>query len=147
MEDKKMLFLSGCMSYYYNLDKPELAEQWRRDVENQIEDYDFLKNNFKVFNPCRNFHKNSTYKCKGVVYQNLFYLKKSDIILLNLNDIEKSPGTLFEIYYAFLNQKPVIAFNENDLYTNQQPHIYESITQKCRDLNESMEYLCDVYGQ
>ncbi len=147
MADKKSIFLSGCMSYYYNQNKPELAEQWRRNIENQIENCDFLRNNFKVFNPCKNFYRNSTYSSKGIVHQNLFYLKKSDIILLNLNDIEKSPGTLFEIYYGFFNSKPVVAFGENNLYTNQQPHIYEAITHKCRDLNEAMEYLCDVYGQ
>lgn len=147
MEDKKMLFLSGCMSYYYNLDRPELAEQWRRDVENQIEGYDFLKNNFKVFNPCKNFYKNSTYSSKGIVHQNLFYLRKSGIILLNLADLDKSPGTIFEIVDFYLDSKPVIAFGENNLYTNMQPHIHEAITHKCRDLNEAMEYLCDVYGQ
>lgn len=147
MEDKKMLFLSGCMSYYYNLDKPELAEQWRRDVENQIGDYDFLKNNFKVFNPCKNFYRNSTYSSKGVVHQNLFYLRQSSIILLNLADLDKSPGTIFEIVNFYLDSKPIIAFGENMLYTNQQPHIYEAITHKCRELNESMEYLCNVYGQ
>ncbi len=147
MKDKKTLFLSGCMSYYYNQGKPELAEQWRREVENYIQLYDFLKNNFKVFNPCKNFYKNSIYSSKGIVHQNLFYLKKSDIILLNLNDIEQSPGTLFEIYYAFLNNKPTIAFGENKLYTNRQPHICESITYKCRDLNEIFQYINNVYGQ
>lgn len=122
MNDKilKTIFLSGCMSYYYNNGKPKLAEDWRNEAIEKLGD------KFNIFNPCKNYNKNIQYDSKGVVYQNMAYLNKSDIILLNADDIEKSPGTLFEVFTSFLNHKPVLAFGDSPIL--EQPHIKESIT-------------------
>lgn len=141
MSDKilKTIFLSGCMSYYYNSNKPKLAEDWRNEAIEK------LGGKFNIFNPCVNYNKNICYEPKGVVYQNIAYLNKSDIILLNLSHIEDSPGTLFETFTSFLNHKPIIAFNETSLIN--QPHVHEAITMHFIDLSGAFDYIKDMYCQ
>ena len=135
----KTIFLSGCMSYHYNNNKPELAENWRNKAT------DRLKDKFDIFNPCTNYYKNINYNPKGVVYQNIAYLNKSDIILLNIDDIQQSPGTLFELYYSFLHNKPVISFGKSLLLN--QPHIHEAITMNFLDLDGVCDYIDNMYCQ
>jgi nucleoside 2-deoxyribosyltransferase len=136
----KNIFLSGCMSYYYNHDKPNLAEDWRNEAIEKLGD------KFNIFNPCKNYNKNKYYDSKGVVYQNLAYLNKSDIVILNADNIEKSPGTLFEIFTSFLNHKSVISFGGNNSIL-EQPHVKESITVHFDTLDEVCDYIRNMYCQ
>lgn len=133
------IFLSGCMSYFYDNNKHELAEDWRNQATER------LKKKFNIFNPCTNYYKNINYEPKGIVYQNIAYLNKSDFILLNLDKLESSPGTLFEIFANFLNHKPVIAFGETLLLD--QPHVYEAITMHFIDLDSACDYIENMYCQ
>lgn len=132
------IYLAGSMTSYYIENKPELAEEWRLKVSDS-----FYNKDIKVFNPCINYPINKTYEPKGVVYQNIHYLEKSDIMILNLDRLEESPGTLFELYYFFLHKKPVIAFGNNEIYN--QPHIHESITIKFDTLDEAIQYIKNMY--
>lgn len=131
------IYLAGSMTSYYSENKPELAENWRRHATASLFD------NIKVFNPCINYSINKTYDAKGVVYQNLHYLNNSDIMILNLDRLEKSQGTLFEIFNFFMNRKPVIAFGSNPIYN--QPHVHESITIKFDTLDEVIKYIKNMY--
>ena len=133
------IFLSGCMSYWYDNNKPELAENWRNQAIKRLGD------KFNIFNPCKNYYKNINYEPKGVVYQNIAYLNKSDIILLNLDHIEDSPGTLFELYHSYLHNKPIISFGETPLLN--QPHIHEAITMYFIDLESACDYIENMYCQ
>lgn len=143
MNDKilKTIFLSGCMSYFYGNNKPELAENWRNKATERLGD------KFNIFNPCTNYYKNVNYEPKGVVYQNIAYLNKSDIILLNLESLEKSFGTAFELYYSFLSPKrtPILSFGETPLLN--QPHVHEAITMHFIDLDSACEYIENMYCQ
>lgn len=137
------IYLAGAMSYYDNIHKFELATDWRNEAVNKLKvcGYD----DKDIFNPCIRYIYNKEYEPNGVVYQNLVYLKKANVIILNLNDIDKSYGTLFEIYYAFLNHIPVIAFGENVLYNNQ-PHVRASITMKFKTINDVVAYITSMYS-
>lgn len=135
----KTIFLSGCMSYYYNNAFPEKAQDWRNIATARLGD------KFNIFNPCMNYYENIDYKPKGVVYQNIAYLNKSDIILLNLNHIEDSAGTLFETFASFLKHKTIVAFNDTPLLD--QPHVHEAITMHFRDLNDACGYIENMYCQ
>ena len=132
------IYTAGAMTTHYINNEPEKAEKWRLKVSDA-----FYNKDIKVFNPCINYSINKTYESKGVVYQNIHYLERSDIIILNLDELEESPGTLFELYYFFLHQKPVIAFGCNEIYN--QPHIHESITIRFDTLNESIQYIKNMY--
>ena len=131
------IYLAGVMSYYDKINKFELATLWRQHVSCQMQEYN-------IFDPCRNYDTNKTYNSKGVVYQNINFLNKADIIIVDTYDIDKSPGTLFEIYYAFLHHKPVIAFGDNVLCD--QPHINASITIKFDAIDDVVKYIKNMYA-
>lgn len=133
------IFLSGCMSYYYDNNKPELAEDWRNKTIERLRD------KFNIFNPCVNYNENINYESRGIVYQNIAYLNKADIVILNVDHIGDSPGTLFELYASFFKHKPVISFGETPLL--EQPHVNEAITMHFIDLDSTCDYIENMYCQ
>lgn len=137
------IYLAGAMRYYDNIHKFELATDWRDEAVNKLKVCGYKDKD--IFNPCKNYNINKTFDSSGVVYQNLVYLHKTDVLILNLQDIDKSPGTLFEIYYAFLNHIPVVGFGENELY-NVQPHIRASITVKFDNVDQVVGYIKNMYS-
>jgi len=137
-----LVYLCGAMSHWDRQDCFEKATDWREEA---IKGF-YSDSIIKWFNPCVNYFINKEYNSKGVVTQNLTYLKKSDIILLNLEELDKSPGSLFEIYYAYMNHIPVIAFGKNYLYGNQ-PHVTESISMHFDDMGVALDYIDNMFEQ
>ena len=138
------VYLEGAISQYNRLGKLDAAKAWRIKASN------FFIENFQevgVFDPSQNFEKNFTYPSRGVVLQNLKYLKESNLALLNLEYLHKSPGTMFEMTYNYLNQTPCIAFGELDNSLEFSPHIAECITMCFTDLDKALEYVYDMYKQ
>jgi len=138
-----LIYLCGAMTIHDLKGCFKEATEWRGYATNHF-DCSGLKIN--TFDPCINYSINKQFDSKGVVNQNLTYLKKSDIILVNLESIGKSPGTLFEIFYAYMNNIPVIAFGSNYLY-GKQPHITESVTMKFEELYDAIDYIDSMYSQ
>jgi len=136
-----LIYLAGCMSEHDRLGYFKDATEWRETATTEFEG-----THLKVFNPCINYDINKKFNTKGVVTQNLAYLKQSDIVLLNLDKLECSQGSLFEIFYSFLHDIPVIAFNNNYLY-GVQPHITESISIRFDELDEALDYIWSMYLQ
>ena len=75
------------------------------------------------------------------------------MLLVNLKDIEKSPGTIDEVFYAWLNNIPVIGFLD---FVNGaegielHPWIKEQIDRIETGENamkKAMEYIKDYYGE
>jgi nucleoside 2-deoxyribosyltransferase len=135
-----LVYLAGTISYFNKINKLEFASLWRKLAKENLSDLDI-----KVFDPMKNFAQNNEYDLKGVPYQNLYYLEKSDIILLNLEALKESPGTMFVIFIAWYNHKPVIAFGESELIS--QPHIKEAITSKFKNLPDACDYIKSMYCQ
>ena len=138
------VYLEGAISQYNRLGKLDVAKAWRIKASN------FFIENFReveVFDPSQNFEKNFIYPSRGVVLQNLKYLKESNLSLLNLEYLHKSPGTIFEMTYDYLNEKPIIAFGELDNSLEFSPHILECITMTFPDLDKALEYCYDMYNQ
>ncbi|MFC0903697.1 hypothetical protein ACFHWD_03210 [Clostridium sp. MT-14] len=135
------IYLAGAMSYYDCIHQFELATRWRDEAVNKLKVCGY--NDRDIFNPCKNYNINKTFDSRGVVYQNIFYLSKASLIILNMKDLDKSPGTLFEICYAILYHIPVIAFGESKLY--EQPHVHESITIKFATMDEVLKYIKNMY--
>ena len=138
------VYEAGSITQYQRENNLKKAIDWRIKASN------FLItniNNCDIFDPTVNFEKNCTYDPRGVVLQNVKYLKESNLLLLNLEYLEKSPGTIFELTYAYLNQIPVVAFGELDKSIEGNPHILESISMRFDTLKESLDYIYDMYGQ
>jgi nucleoside 2-deoxyribosyltransferase len=137
----KLIYLAGAISYPESIGKMKDCTEWRNDATEY-----FKSINMNVFNPVINYEINKTFSSSGVPSQNFHYLKQSDIILVNLEYIEHSPGTLFEIFLGkWMMQKPIISFGFS--VSLLQPHIKSSIDMTFNTLEESLEYICSMYAQ
>lgn len=137
-----LVYLAGCITLYDALGTLEEAETWRKIAQEKLEDL-----GYKVFNPTINYKRNKDIAYKDsriVVEQNLTYLKKTDIVLVNLEHLNDSLGTLFELYYAYLNNIPVVAFGYNKFI--HQPHIKASITFRVDTLEEALDVVSSMFG-
>ena len=147
MAIKKTVYLAGAMSTHYTNNEYHKATQWRIDIVDQLLDdiVDECESKWAWFDPTLNSEINfKTVNNATVLKQNIFYLDKSDIMIVNLNQLEHSPGTLFEIFYFGLQNKPIIAFGDSKWVES--PHISEYIT--CIiDKDEVMDYLNAMYYQ
>lgn len=138
MKFKKTVYLAGCISYFYNTNQPQRATVWRDKAVNFLNDI-----NIKCFNPCEESERCWTYPQGGVLKQNYFYLKNSDIILLNLDMIEDSIGTIWEVSTAWNEHKVVIAFGKT--HWLDRPHMQTLIDVHFNALDEALEYIADMY--
>ena len=104
------------------------------------------KNKFTWFDPTVNFKINITPpQSKAVLQQNKFYLNKSDILLVNLDRLSDSSGTIYEIIYAGIKDKPIIAFGNDKLF--HVPHISENITVRFDNLDNALQCIFDYFIQ
>lgn len=136
----RICYLAGCITYYYNNNIMNKATEWRKIARHRLS-----ANGIKGFDPSVYFKENLEYDTKSVPYQNLSYLQRSEFILINLNELNNSPGTIFELAWAFILKKPVIAFGKCDW--SAQPHIRESITITFPNLEDAIDYIATMYFQ
>jgi nucleoside 2-deoxyribosyltransferase len=134
---KLNIYCAGCMSHYHKRNEFDRAIKWRTRVKKMF------GTNVCLFDPTRNFDQNVLYDPNGVPYQNLYFLNRCHIMLLNLDNIENSPGTCFEVFNYFFNNKPVIAFGESEWYDN--PHIQASISARFATVDDAITYIKSMY--
>lgn len=144
----KTIYLAGCISAFANNNEYSKATGWRASLIDQLLD-DIAKNcesKWNWFDPTVNFQQNyGVVNDKTVLQQNIFYLDQSDIMVVNLEKLSESPGTLFEIFYFGEKLKrPIIAFNEDKFMTS--PHILPYITVHLSE-DKIMPYLDALYCQ
>lgn len=135
-----LIYLAGAITYFEKANQLDYAILWRKIAKDNLKDI-----NIDTFDPTLNYTQNKEYNLKGIPYQNSYYLQKSDIILVNLDMLKESPGTLWEIFIGWYLQKPIITFGESDLVN--QPHVAEAITIKFNKLTEATEYIKSMYCQ
>lgn len=104
----KTIYLSGAMEFYYENGERTKAEKWREEAEG------FFNGDFVCSNPCVfGFDQCGDKNDHEIMRFDLRKVRESDIILVNLKDVRNSIGTLDEILYGFISQKPVIGFIES----------------------------------
>ena len=130
----------GALTYYHRTNQIEKGLKWRSDLDI------WAKNvNVKTYNPGLTFMKefNHTYSPRTCVDQNDYYMVKCDIAVANLNDIDNSPGSIYELVRFKELRKPVIAFGDK----HWSPHINSCITHQCDSLDEAIKLLCNMFDQ
>ena len=135
---KKSVYLAGAMSYFYNKNTPQLAKEWR--------DYSKLfleKHNINCFNPCDEPKVCSTFPKGGLMKQNYYYLKNCDIVLVNLDMIQDSPGTMWELSMAWAQKKLVVAFG--DSHWLEREHLISLIDVKFENKDEALNYINNMF--
>lgn len=126
----------------------EKAMKWRSDLARKLLEINDNKGyrHFDWFDPTVGFTENvKTATYEMVVKQNNFYLNQCDIMVVNLDMLHKSPGTIYEIIYFYLDNKPIIAFNNDEFALA--PHINVGITEFVEDIDAVAECLQNYYIQ
>ena len=135
----KSVYLAGAISYFRDIGRPEKAESWRKQAQEVLDYYDI-----KCFNPCNESHSCWDYPQNGLIKQNYYYLNHCDIILVNLEMVSDSPGTLWELSMAWRDHKPVIAFGTTSWL--KRPHMNSLIDMKFDTLSEALDYITAMYA-
>lgn len=106
------IYLSGAMTYFHQIQEFERATQWRKEARERLNEIAY------VFDPCAcdpfKVYDQEDLCINDIVDQNLYFLKKADVVLCCTDHIEKSPGSLFELAYAKINGYPVISFDNGN---------------------------------
>lgn len=74
----------------------------------------------------------------------MYLLKKSDVLLVNLDHSDCSVGTGMEVQYALYNNIPIIAFGEEPETWYKWIEISAAII--FEDVDEALEYISSSYG-
>lgn len=135
---KKSVYLAGAISYFYNTNQPQRATAWRKKATETLEQFDI-----KCFNPCEEPASCWNYPQEGLIKQNYFYLNNCDIILVNLDMINDSVGTVWELSMAWRDHKPIVAFGKT--HWLDRPHMRSLIDVRLETLDEALNYIADMY--
>ena len=135
---KVKIYLGGSMSEKLKQGRFDEAVRWRQSAKDLL-----IDNGIDVFDPTSGFEVNKNFEPCGIPMQNLTYVKKCDLLLVNLEYILKSPGTLFEMTSFYVLQKPIVAYGS---LTNCS-HIDDIITMYMGCLDDCLKYIVSMYGQ
>ena len=136
------IYTIGALTMYYRTGVPDKGRVWRRIVQAWGQD-----NDVQVFDPSITYERerNHLYDSKMCVDQNDFYISKCDIAIVNLDDLEDSPGSIYELVRFKEQRKPVIAFGTTKF--DWSPHINSCISNKCESLDDAMELIVNMFDQ
>lgn len=134
------IYMAGALTYYHNNNEIEKGLTWRNKLDEWARD-----NGIKTFNPALTFmiEQNHSYSPSMCVAQNDYYINKCDICIVNLDDIDYSPGTIYELTRFKELRKPVISFGRKSW----SPHINYCVSNHCETLDEVIELLINMFGQ
>ena len=124
---------------------PDEGFTWRKSAENELYRYaDILNYKIKVINPNDYFtYKEKRHKTNKQIKE--FYMDKvrhSNLILVNLNNTNTSPGTAQELQCASDNLIPIIGFGTENIYL----WLSEADCQVVfNEMNEAIEYIVNFY--
>jgi len=133
------LYLAGSLTYFHKTNKFDKALKWREKITNWCED-----NGIKYYNPATVYlnEENHKYYFRTCVDQNRYFLNKADILIVNLEAIDHSPGTIWEITYAGEVRKiPVIAIGKK----HWSAHIMYHISHLCKNEEEVINLLSNMF--
>lgn len=134
------IYSAGALTYYHRNNQIKKGLKWRSELDEWAVD-----NDINTFNPGITYMKeiNHFYNPNMCVAQNDYYIDKCDICVVNLDDIDYSPGTIYEITRFRELRKPVIGFGVK----HWSPHINSCISHQCETLDEVIELICNMFGQ
>lgn len=137
--DNLYIYTAGTLSYLNKIKQLYMALNWREELEQWASD-----NNVKIFNPATTFlkEKNHHYSDKIIVQQNDFFLNACNLMVVQLDFIDYSPGTQYEMTTFKHMQKPVIAFGKEKHWS---PHINSCISHQCDNIEDVIELINNMF--
>lgn len=127
-----------------NID-PEISYGWRKAVKEEFTEFSIYNNKYsvEVFIPEDYFNyetclPNTEKQCKSYFLNKLI---NSQLILVNLNESDKSIGTAQELQKATDSEIPIIGFGT----TNIHPWLYDDCEVVFETLPKALEYIKNYY--
>ena len=80
-----------------------------------------------------------------IMNYDLSRVKKSDLLVVNLEGLDTSIGSIIECYEAYKSGIPVLAFGSDEDYENLHPWIKCCITRHDKNYRECINYINDFY--
>ena len=143
--NKLKIYLAGKMS---GLSHGEMIN-WRIQISEKLKNAAIFSECYlNIINPVDyyNFEKTSHQSEKEVKEFDLKHVATSDIIIVNLNGLNTSDGTKYEISQASRNYNiPIIAFGDKNLYDELHPWIKDDITRVEEDMDSTVRYISNFY--
>lgn len=145
-ESKRIIYLAGAMGCYGAF--AEYPKKWRNDVKEYFKKY---SDNFICISPTDYFEIGSNYHKTEREPMNfdLRKVRESDVVLVNLKDLDKSTGTSDEIFYAWMRGMPVIGFleegDEKDVHPWKRDVQIDRIEYGKDSMQKAMEYIKNYY--
>lgn len=141
------IYLAGKMS---GLSLNEMTK-WRKLFKTGLTKYGELKGcNVEVISPVDyyNFEEKKKHQNEMEVMKfDLSLMKKSDIVIANLQDINTSIGTCIEVYEAWRIGIPVIGYGYggSEVYGEIHPWIANCLTRIEKSDKDTCQYIADFY--
>lgn len=124
-------------------------KQWRNLFKFELEKYSEMVNyKTNVVSPCDyfNFNEQRYQNEQEIMKFDLSLVKNSDIVIVNTNGLSSSSiGSIIEVYEAWKNDIPVIAYDENGDYKTIHPWLKCCITRVDSCVIDICEYIKDFY--
>ena len=138
------IYLAGKMS---GLSDSEMR-QWRNLLKSELEKYSNMANyKTNVVSPCDyfNFNEQRYQNEQEIMKFDLSLVRDSDIVIVNTNGLNSSIGSIIEVYEAWKNDIPVIAYDENGDYKTIHSWLKCCITRADSCVIDICEYIKDFY--
>lgn len=143
--DKMKIYLAGKMG---GLSFKEMND-WRDDAfQKLLKQSEMYSTKLDIINPVLyyNFEEKRHQTEIEVEEFDLAHVISSDIIIVNLDGLSNSIGTIIELHDAHYHHKiPVIAFGDKELYNNLHPWVKNDITRVENNIDDAVAYIRDFY--
>ena len=123
-------------------------KKWRNLLKSELEKYSDMANyKTNVVSPCDyfNFNEQRYQSEQEIMKFDLSLVKNSDIVIVNTNGLSSSIGSIIEVYEAWKNDIPVIAYDENGDYRTIHPWLKCCITRADSCVIDICEYIKVFY--
>mgnify|MGYP000844200546 FL=1 len=121
---------------------------WRKFVAAELDKYSDIANyKTNVISPCDyfNFEEPRHQNEQEVMKFDLNLVRDSDIVIVNTNGLNTSIGSVIEVYEAWKNNIPVIAYDERGDYNLIHPWLKCCFTRVESCVMDMCEYIKDFY--
>lgn len=144
MANKKMIYISGRMS---GLPHDEMMKS-RKNITAFLEELISIREaDWKVADPATLYnYKNNVHKSEREIMQfELNLVRNSDIVIVKLEDINESIGSCIEVYEAYKNNIPVVAYGDDEDWYMTHPWIKECVSRREGSIEDACMYIADFY--
>ena len=128
------------MSFYKSINKEHSMHEWRNEATEYLNDI-----GIKVFNPAKFFSTNCNYNSSNLVPQNKLYARECQMAICNMDYLEESGGSVWELGAFSIQDKPIIAFGKTKW--QDVAHIRDSMSIHFDTIQEVLEFIETTYVQ